>query len=51
MTDLYIYRLRNQAELDASVEEVSAVYDKKKTQFLKCTISQPKNHTVVFTLG
>ena len=29
MTDLYIYRLRNQADLDAIVEEVSAVYDKK----------------------
>ena len=29
MTDVYIYRLRNQADLDAIVEEVSAVYDKK----------------------
>ena len=28
MMDLYIYRLRNQADLDAIVEEVSAVYDK-----------------------
>ena len=27
MTDLYIYKLRNQADLDAIVEEVSAVYD------------------------
>ena len=29
ITDLYIYRLRNQAELEAIIEEVSAVYDKK----------------------
>ena len=29
MTDLYIYIMRNQADLDAIVEEVSAVYDKK----------------------
>jgi hypothetical protein len=29
LTDLYIFRLRNQADLDAIIEEVSAVYDKK----------------------
>ena len=29
ITDLYIYRLRNQADLDAIIEEVSAIYDKK----------------------
>ena len=29
ITDLYIYRLRNQADLEAIIEEVSAVYDKK----------------------
>jgi hypothetical protein len=29
MTDLYIHRLRNQADLEAIIEEVSAVYDKK----------------------
>ena len=29
ITDLFIYRLRNMADLDAIVDEVSAVYDKK----------------------
>ena len=29
ITDLYIYRLRHQADLDAIIEEVSAIYDKK----------------------
>ena len=29
ITDLYIYRLRNQADLESIIEEVSAVYDKK----------------------
>ena len=29
ITDLYIYRLRHQADLDGIVEEVSAIYDKK----------------------
>ena len=29
ITDLYIYRLRNQADLESIIDEVSAVYDKK----------------------
>ena len=29
MTHLFIYRLRNYGDLDAIVEELSAVYDKK----------------------
>ena len=28
-TELYIYRLRNYRELEAFIEEVSAIYDKK----------------------
>ena len=29
ITDLYIYRLRNQADLEGVLDETSAVYDKK----------------------
>ena len=28
-TELYVYRLRNQKDLDAFLEELSALYDKK----------------------
>ena len=38
ITDLYIYRLRNQADLDAIIEEVSAVYD-KKTLYKLCKMA------------
>ena len=33
MTHLFIYRLRNYRDLESIVEELSAVYDKKKYTF------------------
>ena len=42
ITDLYIFRLRNQADLDGWVEELSAVYDKKTLfQLYKIATDRP----------
>ena len=35
MTHLFIYRLRNYEDLEATVEELSAIYDKKKKTLLQ----------------
>ena len=43
VTHLFIYRLRNYGDLEAIVEEMSAIYDKKEC-FCKYTMKQLTNH-------
>ena len=46
-SSLYVFKLKNQTELDAFVEESSALVDKK--HFWRCIKKQSKNLTVSFT--
>ena len=46
-TELYVYRLRNQKDLDALLEELSALYDEKHCWGFTNTPLRP--HTLFFT--
>ena len=47
MTHLFVYRLRNASDLEAGIEEISGVYDKKTLHQLY-SIATDKPHSFVY---